>query len=1037
MGVPGNANALLLKQAAAAAGGYEISRSVRLNAPDSAFLRATGRRLGWVGKRSGFGGNRALFGTDYGANCALYFEAITHSFLKTIQVAFRRGFKLVFRDPSAWYHIIVAVDTTQAIAANRAKIYVNGSEVTAFSIATYPSQNTDLLINNNQYHEISTSSSTYAFNGYLADIHFIDGQALDPTSFGEFDTNGVWQPIEYTGSFGTNGFHLPFSDNSTAAALGTDTSSNGNTWTVNNISIITGGPTSVAAASGALPVYNTTDTYGTVKGTGTRTDSNSSSIVLALPMDGANNGTTFTDESATIKGSGSAKTITRNGDTKTVTTQSKFYGSSGYFDGSGDYLTAGTSSDYIFGTGDFTVECWAYFNVLNTDNALITNHNNDSNWVFKVVSGKFLFYPGDGNGSSIIGTSTISTGSWYHFTATRQSGTLKLFVNGVLETTAALSPNYSLNNTLHIGAQQNNLAGTYLNGYLQDARLYKGVAKYTSNFSPPSSTQNPAIAAGNDSLVDSPTNGSQTDTGVGGEVVGNYCTFNPLGGKAAVTLANGNLERTGGNNNKMGTFGMSSGKWYWEIVCNTLTGGAYNGITEYSNEPDAYDLNYMYSATGAKFIGTATSAYGASYAVGDVVGYAYDADAGSLTCYKNGVSQGVLVSGLAGKTLFPVTRTDTSAQMVCNFGQRPFAYTAPSGFKALCTTNLPEPTIADGSTVMDVALYTGNGSTQTISGLNFSPDFVWIKRRDSAAQHVLYDQIRGAGANKELVSSGTFEEGNTSSVATQEYGYMSAFTSDGFSVAAGTVNGTYTNLNASTYAAWTWDAGSSTVTNTAGSITSQVRANASAGFSVVTYTGTGAAATVGHGLGVAPALVILKFRGTTSNWSVYHSSVGNTKRLILNSTASEATGSTFWNNTSPTSTVFSVGGDLNDSTTIVAYCFAPVAGYSSFGSYTGNGSADGPFVYTGMRPRWILIKNTSATGYWILKDTARDPANTMAYHLAPNASDADYYDLSLLALDSLSNGFKVRNSNSGHNTNGNVYLFIAFAESPFQYARAR
>ena len=173
-----------------------------------------------------------------------------------------------------------------------------------------------------------------------------------------------------------------------------------------------------------------------------RSDQYASSLVLAVPMNGANNGTTFTDESATIRGSGTAKTITRVGDTKTLTAQSKFYGSSGFFDGNGDYLTSGTSNDYIFGTGDFTLECLAYFNVLNTENALITNHNADSNWVFKIVSGKLLVYTGS---SDVIGTSTIVTGSWYHFSATRLAGTLRLFVNGVLETTTILSNNYTIN----------------------------------------------------------------------------------------------------------------------------------------------------------------------------------------------------------------------------------------------------------------------------------------------------------------------------------------------------------------------------------------------------------------------------------------------------------------------------------------------------------------------------------------------------------------------------------------------------------------
>ena len=274
-----------------------------------------------------------------------------------------------------------------------------------------------------------------------------------------------------------------------------------------------------------------------------------------------------------------------------------------------------------------------------------------------------------------------------------------------------------------------------------------------------------------------------------------------------------------------------------------------------------------------------------------------------------------------------------------NFGQRPFAYTAPSGFKALCTTNLPEPTIADGSTAMDVALYTGNGSTQTISGLNFSPDLVWIKNRaNGLTAHRLCDTVRGA--TKEIYSNETDAE------ATDANG-LTAFTSDGFSVgSSGGVNGSSNGI-----VAWTWDAGSSTVTNTEGSITSQVRANASAGFSVLTWTGQTAAGTIGHGLGVAPSLIICKARSNAQSWGVYHKDTGINNYLLLDSTGASTAYSGIWGSSAPTSTVFGVPGNVglnnNNTWTYVAYCFAPVAGYSSFGSYTGNGSAtDGPFVFT-------------------------------------------------------------------------------------------
>ena len=1069
MTVPGSANPLLLATAAGA-GGYSIERSLRFNSSDSAYLSRTpasaGNRktwtwAGWV-KRSNPStspdNNNALISA--GSNVFLA-RLDANDGSNRLEIYNYNGssfdFQLVttqvFRDFSAWFHLVICLDTDNGTSSNRLRIYVNGERIATFSTASYPSSGFSTGgVNNTVEHRIgSTSAGNNYFNGYLADIYFIDGQALDPTSFGEFSaTTGVWMPKAYSGSYGSQGWHLDFSDNSTATALGTDVSGLGNTWSVNNISV-SNGLTSVAAATGALPVYNTTDTYGAVKGTGTRTDSNSSSIVLALPMDGTNNGTTFTDESATIKGSGSAKSITRNGDTKTSTTQSKFYGSSGYFDGSGDYLTAGTSSDYIFGTGDFTIECWAYFGALNTENALISNHNNDSNWVFKIASGKIQYYPGDGNGSSINGTSTINTGSWYHFSATRQSGTLRLFVNGVLETTATVSANYTVNNTLHIGAQQNNLAGSYLNGYLQDARIYKGVAKYTSNFNPPSSTQNPTLAAGNDSLVDVPTNGSEVDTGVGAEVRGNYCTWNPLDILSGATLSNGNLDLatpTSGYGTSRGTLAVSSGKFYWEILVNSVSPNVSDGDpiigiwsaskTLSANWTGQTADSYGYQAAGGnKTNNGSLTAYGASFTAGDVIGIALNLDAGTLVFYKNGSSQGTAFSSLSGT--FAPSAGDSgnsgSCSLTANFGQRPFAYTAPSGFKALCTANLPAPVITKPSTVMDVKLYTGNGGTQTISGLGFSPDFVWLKARSAAERNVVFDQVRGASYR--LLTDGTESEA-------LETNTLSAFTSDGFSVGVSNgVNGSGTSM-----VAWTWDAGSSTVTNTQGSISSQVRANASAGFSVVTWTGDGVGGrTVGHGLGVAPAFVVIKQRiagpGTDLyNWNSYHAALGATQFIALNTTGSASTAPLF-NDTAPTSTVFSLGSSTSNyqnvnnasGVTYVAYCWAPLVGYSSFGSYTGNGSADGPFVALSFRPRWVMVKRTDSTSQWPIVDAGRSPYNEAVLNLSANISDAEYTGYG--NQDFLSNGFKLRTSATNWNASGGTYIYAAFAESPFQYARAR
>ena len=307
-----------------------------------------------------------------------------------------------------------------------------------------------------------------------------------------------------------------------------------------------------------------------------------------------------------------------------------------------------------------------------------------------------------------------------------------------------------------------------------------------------------------------------------------------------------------------------------------------------------------------------------------------------------------------------------------NFGQRPFAYTPPSGYKSLCTYNLPTPTIQNGANYMAATTYTGTAGTQSISnavnGVSFQPDFVWVKNRSSAQSNVLQDSVRGN--YKYLVSDSTAAENTNSG-----YDWFKSFDANGFTVAFTSSNSTTAsnwNASGSTFVGWQWKAGGTAVTNTAGSITSSVSANTTSGFSVVTYTGTGSAATVGHGLGIAPSMIIVKNRSVVENWPVYHVSLTANGRILLNTTGAYAASSSQWNNTAPTSSVFTVNTDtgVNGSgNSLVAYCFAAIPGYSAFGSYTGNGSADGPFVYFGFRPRFILIKDSSNVDNWQIFDT--------------------------------------------------------------------
>jgi hypothetical protein len=777
--VPGSASPLL-----ASAGVYNLTNSLRFRSSASAYLnrtpasasnRTTWTWSAWVKRGDVSSNDNRLFGAGTSNSDRLlvaienYISVVATNSGSNVLVLQTTP---VYRDPSAWYHIVVAIDTTQATASNRAKIYVNGVQVTAFGTATYPSPSTTLQVNSANPHVIGTRG-TYSvdsnFDGYMTEVNFIDGQALIPSSFGQTSaTTGVWIPKKYTGTYGTNGFYLPFTDNSgaTATTIGKDFSGNGNNWTPNNISV-----------------------------------------------------------------------------------------------------TAGS---------------------------------------------------------------------------------------------------------------------TY------------------------------------DSMTDVPTLTSTT--------AANYCVLNPLD-SYATAISNGNLKFSDGSGNAYQAYSTMSNpdiatyKFYCEVTAEV----AYLvGIVPESKSAAAGSTNRTnvlgYYSNGNKYNGTSASAYGASFTSGDIIGIAVGN--GQVEFYKNGTSQGVAFSGLTGAYKF-ATWAAGSAGIGCsfNFGQRPFSYTPPTGFLRLNTFNLPTPTITQPNKYFDAKLYTGNGGTQSITGFNFSPDFIWAKSRSNAVNHNIYDSIRGV--NKLLSSSLTDAEytGGTG---------LTSFNSDGYT----TGSDSWLNASGQTYVAWGWDANGTGVTNTAGSITSTVSANTTAGFSIVTYTGTGGSGSVGHGLGAVPSVILIKARSSATNWRVYNANLGITKYLVLNSPAAEATAS-MWGTPDPTT--FIIGGtgyEVNESgVTYVAYCFAQVAGYSKFGSYTGNGSADGTFVYTGFRPRYIMWK--AAAYNWNVFDTSRSPYNFVELGLRPNTADVEYAGGGGTGvLDILSNGFKLRNAGAGFN-DANTYIYMAFAESPFKYANAR
>jgi hypothetical protein len=520
--------------------------------------------------------------------------------------------------------------------------------------------------------------------------------------------------------------------------------------------------------------------------------------------------------------------------------------------------------------------------------------------------------------------------------------------------------------------------------------------------------------------------------------------LNPLDKSAAMTISNGNLNilYTAGSETRIrGTMQIpSTGKWYFDFTCGASFAG-YVGIASASAPLNSTGAqSYGWNESGRFYInGTFSTTPFPSFTAGDVLGVEVDTTANTILFYKNGVAVPAGAQSISsGFAYFPFALLAIGSYSA-NFGQQPWAYTPPTGFLSLNTFNLPDSTIVKGNTVMDATLYTGTGANLTVTNAGaFKPDLVWAKSRSNAYYHHLVDSVRGV--NRDLNSNDTLAEFNYSSG-----GSVTAFNSNGFSLGT---QANEINTNAATFVAWQWQAGQgSSSSNTNGTITSTVSVNASAGFSVVTYTGTGANATVGHGLGVAPAMVITKSRSGISDWNTYHAYANAspaTGLVFLNSTSGFTSFATAWNNIAPTSSTFSLGtyGGVNtNGNTYVAYCWTPIAGYSAFGSYTGNSSADGPFIYCGFRPKFIMIKGFSFAIDWYILDSATNTYNVAGAGLRPNLSASEVATSTTEnAIDFLSNGFKIRNNAAGvgyTNSSGQSYMYAAWAENPFKNSLAR
>ena len=775
------------------------------------------------------------------------------------------------------------------------------------------------------------------------------------------------------------------------------------------------------------------------------------------------------DYSADIKGSGTNKTLTANGQAGVGYEIPSYYGSAMQFNGNDDnFDVASSGNDYLIGQNDFTIEGW-YYSVSHAS----TGHHKRVWYLGEELSDSISLniHGGDADleyryndGVVLTSGATIPTGQWVHIVLERYNRRSYIYVNGKISANGADS-NYLdyRSNNFRIGqnaSTHSNGPASSLLGYAKDVRFYNGVAKYKG--------------VGFDIVKPYTPVGIATWRAISDTTANNFATLNPIAAGSKYTITEGSLRFTNSTSNWTGfiegTVGFSTGKWYWETRADVDSDYHHIGIVgvgiTHHDSTSAYKYAMSYQSDG-RFYGednnTTTFVTGKTHAnYGDIVQVAVDMNDKKMWIGINGnwIDSGDPATGTTEnfnttvgfgyQHYVPFYDSYGSSGLSMNFGQNPtfggkrtagtntddngkglFAYDVPEGYLALCGDNLPTPAIADPGKHFKTVLWTGDGNSgRSIVGVGFTPDLVWIKERTSTSSHQWHDSVRGAGTA--IFSNSTAAESYSNT-------YLYSLDSDGFTL------GTSGSVNASTddYVAWCWRAGAGTTSaNTDGSINSVVSVNQTAGFSIVSYTGTGSAGTVGHGLGKAPSLIITKHRAGTSagnvNWNVCTSVIPG-GYLELNTTAAHSSNADRYV-TAGTNTNSFPGGyvHFNDSNrTYISYCWAEIEGYSKFGSYTGNGDADGPFVYCGFKPAWVLIKQTNDANNWHMADSSRKSINPVNMVLRANLSNTESPDHAAFHIDFLSNGFKLRSTNDELNENTSSYIFAAFAESPFTTANAK
>jgi hypothetical protein len=916
----------------------------------------------------------------------------------------------VFRDPSAWYHIIVAVDTTQAIAVNRVRIYVNGIRINSFSVGNYPSQNLNTYTNTIQQAAIGstrTTSNSEFFDGTLSEITFVDGQQLDQSNFGYFDNLGIWQPRRYGGSYGTNGFYLTFTNTSSLINICRDQSVNNNHWIPQNYGsnwplfyAVQDSPINNYCILNPLSTSAGTYNFGGLRylGAGAWRKSNSTFSLNSgkwyYEVKIAN--APFTSRSSSTSYNAFGFGLVTAHDSTTApnsATDVLIYSDNGFYK---NFSGAVTDGGYTIVTNDVLAVA------VDLDANTFTFYRNN----FAVVSGTIGVTAGTHltpicySYSNAYGVMDFNFGQ-QPFVFTPPAGYKAICSNNI---TGLTIPN---------GKTYFDIA-TYDGGnsvYATD--VYADFLKLAMPFSPYQTNANIAMTlSSNKSRIKIPTSTNvtyPTNSPANQKFYSGAALFNNLG-TSRITIPNdadfqfgtGDFTIEGWVNSVAlkanGIFAKCSvdatwvSGWTCEINSGYIT--FYNGTTRYTGATNLMAINTWYHVAWTRENGTLRQ-----FVNGNLV----RTDAG-VTTSLSPTSNFSLGNDFTTNT-YSLNAYIQDFRIYKNVAKYTSAFTPPT---AMVTSE-------------------GSGGNKTVSSFNFSPDLLWIKSRSAVVPHTLNDSVRGAGYD--LYSNLTNAEAYSALVT--------SFNSNGFSLGAD--GGGAVNLNYLNYVAWSWDAGSTISTNTSGSITSTVRSNPQAGFSIVSFVNASGTnqATVGHGLGIAPRLIIAKNRDTNANnWAIFHSSVCDTtsKFLQLNTTAALTTFSTVWGAALPTSSVFGVtgGGIAAASVNVIAYCFAEIEGYSRFGSYTGNGATNGTFIWCGFKPKFLLVKSTGVQAWWML-DTIRGIFNVLTPVLQANVDAAE---VNSGVIDMTSNGFKLRTTDAAGNSSGQSYIYAAFAENPFRYMRA-